>query len=83
MMFTVEVIIENKPAAKDPEGETIIRDLLSKHGFEMVKEVRTGKLLRIKIEAKDREDAKGIVDRMCHELRLVNPVAHVYSITVK
>lgn len=81
--YVLEVVIESKPAAKDPEGSTIVRDLMSKKGYEMVKEVRTGKVLRIRLEAKDEKEAASIADRMCNELRLANPVAQNYKITVK
>ncbi len=80
--YTIELIIENKPAAKDPEGEVIKRDLMNKHGFENVTDVRCGKLLRIKINASSEGEAKDAVVRMCNELRLANPVAHNYSMRV-
>lgn len=83
MDYTVEVVIESKPAAKDPEGATIVRDLMGKKGFGMVSEVRTGKLLRVKLSAKTEAEAVALVDRMCNELRLANPVAQNYKITVK
>jgi phosphoribosylformylglycinamidine synthase subunit PurS len=80
--YVVEVVIESKPAAKDPEGATIVRDLMGKEGYGMVREVRTGKLLRVTIEAKSEEEASSLVDRMCNELRLANPVAQNYKISV-
>jgi len=83
MRFSAEVVIENKPAARDPEGETISRDLLQRNGFESVQGVRTARLLRITLDAKDAGEARALVERMCRELRLVNPVAQVYSITLK
>jgi phosphoribosylformylglycinamidine synthase PurS subunit len=81
--FVVEVIIENKPAARDPEGETISRDLLNKGGFEMVRSVRSGKYLRMQVAAKDEEEAKKIVFDMCNSLRIFNPVVHTCKIEVK
>ncbi|MGA8855556.1 MAG: phosphoribosylformylglycinamidine synthase subunit PurS [Candidatus Bathyarchaeia archaeon] len=80
--FSVEVIISNKPQARDPEGETIIRDLIHKNGFRFVKEVRTGKLLVLKIEASKEEEAKNKALLMCNDLRLYNPVAHAVNIRV-
>ena len=80
-LFSVEVVISNKPQARDPEGETIIRDLIHKSGLQAVKEVRTGKLLALKIEATDPEDARNTAVSMCNDLRIYNPVAH--SITVR
>ncbi|MBS7251000.1 MAG: phosphoribosylformylglycinamidine synthase subunit PurS [Candidatus Freyarchaeota archaeon] len=81
--YTLEVIIENKPAARDPEGETILKDLINQNGFEMVKSVRSGKYLRINLEAESKEEAKSIVYRMCNDLRIYNPVIHIVSINVK
>lgn len=80
-LFSVEVVISNKPQARDPEGETIIRDLIHKSGLQAVKEVRTGKLLALKIEAADPECARNMAVSMCNDLRIYNPVAH--SITVR
>ena len=83
MEYTVEVVIESKPAAKDPEGATIMRDLMVKKGYTVVGEVRTGKLLRVKLTANSEEEAVSVVNRMCNELRLANPVAQDYKITIK
>ena len=74
-IFVVEVVISNKAAAKDPEGDVIHRDLVKSH-FPEVKSVRVGKLLRFKVEAADSLDAQKLVRRMCDELRIYNPAAH-------
>lgn len=83
MIYTLEIVIESKPGALDPEGSTIAGDLMRKNGFSMVKKVRTAKLLRVELDAASESEAKRIAERMCSELRLVNPVAHVYSISIK
>ncbi len=72
--YLVNVIIENKPYINDPEGETILKDLIAKGGYSSVKAVRTAKMLNITIEAKDRNDAEDTVKRLCDELRIYNPV---------
>ncbi len=72
----MNIAISNKPAARDPEGETIYQDLVSKSGFEHVKSIRAGKLLSISVEAENRTDAEKLVLRMCDELRIYNPAAH-------
>jgi phosphoribosylformylglycinamidine synthase len=82
-LFSVEIIISNKPQARDPEGETIIRDLVHKTGYESVKEIRTGKLLTIQIDASSQEDARDKALLMCNDLRLYNPVAHSVSVRVR
>ncbi|MEE9586348.1 MAG: phosphoribosylformylglycinamidine synthase subunit PurS [Nitrososphaerales archaeon] len=80
--YTVNVIIENKPLIRDPEGETILRDLMIKNGVTYVKKVRTAKLLRLEVEAEDEEHAKTITEKMCNDLRIFNPVVSLSSITV-
>lgn len=79
-IYVLEVVVENKPAARDPEGETIMRDLMHHNGFEAVKKVRTGKYLRIEVEAGSKEEAKELVFRMCNDLRIFNPVIHVCNV---
>ena len=80
-LFTVKVVVANKEGASDPEGETVYRDLVSKSGFRQVKSIRTGKFLKVSVEARDAPDARQIVQRMCDELRIYNPAAH--SVTVE
>ena len=79
--FLVEVIIENKPYINDPEGETIHRDLIVKGGFSSVKSVRAAKLLKMLVTAKSESDAEKLVEKLCSELRIFNPV--VSNLTVK
>ena len=81
--YKVEVVIENKPAARDPEGETIHRDLILKGGYVNVRSVRTGKYLRMIIDAASPEEAEKIAFEICDRLRIYNPVAHVYRIRVE
>lgn len=78
--FSVEIIISNKPQARDPEGETITRDLIYKKGLHRVKEVRTGKLLTVKVEASSEAEARDEALRMCNDLRLYNPAAHTVTV---
>ncbi len=82
-LFSVEIIISNKPQARDPEGETITRDLIHKNDLHYVKEVRTGKLLTVKVEASNEEEARNRVLLMCNDLRLYNPVAHSINVRVR
>jgi phosphoribosylformylglycinamidine synthase PurS subunit len=81
--YLVEIVIESKPVLKDPEGNTIANDLMRKHGFEMVQGVRTAKLLRVKIKTLSEQKAGQIAEKMVTELRLANPVAQTYSISIK
>ena len=82
-VFSIEIVISNKPQARDPEGETILRDLFHKGGVASVKEVRTGKLLAVKVEAANEEEARNKVVSMCNDLRIYNPVAHSVNVRVR
>ena len=81
--YPVEIIISNKTQARDPEGETIIRDLIHKEGFQCVKSVRTGKVLTITLEAESVKSAHELAFKLCNDLRLYNPVAHAITIRVR
>ncbi|MDA4122583.1 MAG: phosphoribosylformylglycinamidine synthase subunit PurS [Thaumarchaeota archaeon] len=77
------MVISNKKSARDPEGETILRDLVNKSGFERsVKSIRAGKYLKVEVEAADEEKAKKLVEKMCNELRIFNPAAHSLTVEV-
>jgi phosphoribosylformylglycinamidine synthase len=80
-VFAVKVVISNREGAGDPEGDTIYRDLVLKSGFKQVKGIRSGKFLKVSVEAPDATSAKRLVSKMCDELRIYNPAAH--SITVE
>ena len=81
-VFEVDVIVSNKEGANDPEGQTILRDLVSKSGFERVKRIRSGKFLSVSVEAEDKQSARRLVTKMCDELRIYNPAAHSVRIEV-
>ncbi len=76
----MEIVLENKKAARDPVGETIKKDLLAKKGYSIVSNVRSGQYLRININAETEEKAKEIVEKMCNELRIFNPITQNLNI---
>jgi phosphoribosylformylglycinamidine synthase subunit PurS len=80
--FTVEVVVENKPLARDPEGETIHHNLILKGGYSQVTNVRAGKLLRMSVEAGSEKDAELLIRKLCDDLRIYNPAAHVCQVRV-
>jgi len=79
-VFTVSVIISNKKGARDPEGETILRDLVHKSGYGEIKSIRAGKLLSVTVEAEDAQSAARLVRKMCDDLRIYNPAAHSIAV---
>jgi len=80
--FEVSVVISNKPGVREPEGETILHDLVAKSGFEQVESIRAGKYLRVKVVAPDARSAKKLVEKMCNELRIFNPAAHSCEVSI-
>jgi len=78
--YIVEIVLENKPAARDPVGETIKRDLLAKKGYDMVSNVRSGQYLRFYLEAESEQKAQAIVEDLLNKLRIFNPVTQNFKI---
>jgi len=78
--FIVNVIIENKPGLVDPEGDTILNDLILKDKKTSVKKVRSAKMLKFEIEAKNKELAEKTVLELCNELRIYNPLVSRVSV---
>jgi phosphoribosylformylglycinamidine synthase PurS subunit len=72
MRWLAEVHVRLRPGIADPEGQTIAGGLRSL-GFGGVVGVRAGKLLRIALDAADRDAAEATVAEMCRRL-LANPV---------
>ena len=61
-MFVVHVIIENKPNISDPEGDTILNDLVLKSKNSPVKKIRAGKILKFTVEANDEKNAEKTIE---------------------
>ncbi len=85
--FKVAVTVENRQGLSDPEGETILRDLVLKSGRGeggggRVSEIRTAKMLRMVIDAADAESAVRDVRGICDGLRLYNPLVSTVDVTV-
>ena len=73
-MYIVHVIIENKPNISDPEGDTILNDLVLKSKNSSIKKIRVGKILKFTVEASDKNNAEKTVESICQELRIFNPL---------
>jgi phosphoribosylformylglycinamidine synthase len=78
--FKVNVTIENKPEISDPEGDTILNDLILKGHDTLVKKVRSAKMLKFDVEAKNRKLAEKIVMDLCNEFRIYNPLVSKVSV---
>jgi phosphoribosylformylglycinamidine synthase len=78
--FKVNVTIENKPEISDPEGDTILNDLVLKDHDTSVKKVHSAKMLKFDVDAKNRKIAEKIVIDLCNDLRIYNPLVSKVSV---
>ncbi|MBM3895542.1 MAG: phosphoribosylformylglycinamidine synthase subunit PurS [Thaumarchaeota archaeon] len=80
--YTVHVTIENKPGINDPEGETILNDLVLKGNYSSVTKIRSAKMLKFTIKEKDKKSAEKKVRKLCDELRIYNPMVSQITVDV-
>lgn len=80
--FEVQVTIENKPGLSDPEGNTILNDLVLKESKVKVKKIKTAKMLKFTITERNKKIAKDKIRKICDELRIYNPVVSTVSFKV-
>lgn len=81
-IFQVNVTIENKPGISDPEGQTILNDLVLKGTHKTVSNIKTAKMLKFTIKEKDKKSAQSRVQEICDELRIYNPMVSIVTIDV-
>ena len=81
--FLVLATIENKSGISDPEGDTILNDLVLKGDYSSVSKIRTGKILKFQIKGKTKEKAKKTVHSLCDDLRIYNPMVSKLSLEVQ
>ncbi len=79
--FNVHVTIENKPGISDPEGDTILNDLVLKGTHKTVSKITTAKMLKFIIKEKDKKSAQSKIREICDELRIYNPMVSKISFT--
>ena len=80
--FNVNVTIENKPGISDPEGETILNDLVLKGSFSSVTKIRSAKMLKFTLKEKTKNTAEKKIQELCDELRIYNPMVSKISLEV-
>ncbi|MCB1190160.1 MAG: phosphoribosylformylglycinamidine synthase subunit PurS [Leptospiraceae bacterium] len=76
-MFIGKVKITLKSSVLDPQGSTV-KKVLHDMGEDLVKDVRIGKYIEVKIDSENEAKAKEDLDRLCQKL-LVNQVIETYS----
>ncbi|MGQ0605644.1 MAG: phosphoribosylformylglycinamidine synthase subunit PurS [Candidatus Nitrosotenuis sp.] len=82
-LFEVQVIIENKAGMNDPEGDTILNDLVLKGSFSSVKKVRSAKMLKFQITSSTKQAAESSVKKLCDDLRIYNPMVSKVTFSAK
>ncbi len=73
--YLVHVAIVLK-GSRDPEGETILRDLILASGFGDVDRIVSGKYLGFIVRARDDAEAVRYVRDVCEKTRVFNPTVH-------
>ncbi len=80
--FNVHVTIENKPGISDPEGKTILNDLVLKGNYSAVTDIRSAKMLKFTITEKNKKLAQKKIQKICDDLRIYNPMVSKIIIKV-
>ena len=75
----LRVLVTPKPGVLDPEGRAVQR-ALADLGYDLVSDVRTGKVIELELATDDAAHARALVVEMCEKL-LANPVIEQYHIT--
>ena len=78
--WLVQITVMLKPSVNDPQGLSI-RNALHTLGFAGVEDVRAGKLIQVRLDAKDRASAEQQITSMCDKL-LANPVIETFDFTL-
>ena len=81
-IFEVRVVIENKPEMSDPEGETILNDLVLKGSYSSVKKIRSAKMLKFQINTATKQAAQNKIKKLCDDLRIYNPIVSKVTFSV-
>jgi len=80
-MMEVEIYIKLKKTVSDPQGLTV-KHALESLGYQNLEEVRVGKFITVKLNSKDKKEAKQRSDEMCQKL-LANPIIEDYSFKIE
>jgi len=80
--YSVHVTIENKPGINDPEGQTILNDLVLKGNNSSISKIRSAKMLKFTIKEKTKKAAQNKIHKICDELRIYNPMVSQIRIDV-
>lgn len=80
-MHSVKITVRLRKSILDPQGKAI-EHAISTLGYKQVSEVRTGKLIELKINCATRDEAERVTNELCKKL-LANPVMEDYGYTIE
>ncbi len=80
-MYNAKITVRQKKGLLDPQG-VAIGGALKSLGYSQVSEVKVGKFIEIKMNAKSKAEAAKKTEEMCKKL-LANPVIEVYSYEIE
>ena len=75
------VVVTPKPLVNDPQGITVKQGLATL-GFREVSDVRVGKYIEVRLDAKDEHEARQRVEAMCRQL-LANHVIEDFRFDIE
>ena len=81
--FQVSVVIENKHGISDPEGDTILNDLVLKDKNTNISQIRSGTILKFSVTESNEQSAKDSILKICDELRIYNPLVSKVTATAE
>jgi phosphoribosylformylglycinamidine synthase len=80
-MFRARIRVTLRPSILDPQGKAV-HHAVNTLGVDGVQEVRMGKYIELKIDARDASAARAVTEEVCRKL-LANPVMEDYHIEVE
>lgn len=81
MHFQADITITLRPSILDPAG-TAVESSLHQLGHGDISGVRMGKLVQLRLQAPDLQQAQAKAEQMCQHL-LANPVTEIYQIHLR
>jgi phosphoribosylformylglycinamidine synthase len=78
MHYFVYIAIERKEAILDPQGKAT-EHALESLGFRQIENTRIGKLIRLKIDAANPDEAREVGEQAAQKL-LANPIMETFSV---
>ena len=81
MIFMAEVLITPREGVLDTQGKAVEKTL-THLGYKGLREVRVGKIVRLRLEAAGKEEAVKTLESICSDL-LCNDLIETFNISVR